>query len=52
MSVTRLHAHARDDESFGRARVGRPTMVLLILLRVYAVAAIAITVYAFIRALH
>ncbi len=52
MTVSRLHHGANDEQSFERARVSRATFVMLILLRCYAVAAIAITIYAFIRALH
>jgi hypothetical protein len=52
MTVSRLRAGTGGARSFGRARVGRLTLVLLTAFRFYAVAGVAVAVYTFITALR
>jgi hypothetical protein len=51
MTVSRLRGRPRDTQSFGRAKVSRSLLVLLIALRWYAIVAVAIALYAFFHAL-
>jgi hypothetical protein len=50
--VSRLQIRHKGLHSFGRAKVGGATLLLLLGLRCYAIAATAIAVYAFFRALQ
>ncbi len=51
MSVSRLHRRARDTHTFERAKVSGPLLFLLIAMRWYAIVAVGVAVYAFVRAL-
>jgi hypothetical protein len=52
MTVSRLRGRQRDAHTFERAKVSGPLLLLLIALRWYALVAVAVAVYAFVRALH
>jgi hypothetical protein len=52
MTISRVHTEKRGLEKYGRARLSRPTVVLLAVLRTYAIVAVLIAVYAFFHALH
>jgi hypothetical protein len=52
MTISRLHARARGLERYGRARLSRPTVLLLIVLRAYAIVAVLIAVYSFVHAVR
>jgi hypothetical protein len=57
MTASRLRGRPPGHDShgrasFGRAKINRWTLLLLVGLRCYALTAIAIAVYAFFRALH
>jgi hypothetical protein len=52
MSISRLLGPPGEPRSFGRAKLGLATLVLLAALRCYALLGVAIAVYAFFRALQ
>lgn len=52
MNVSRMRGRPRDSRTFERAKVGGPLLLLLIALRWYAIVAVAVAIYAFVRALH
>jgi hypothetical protein len=53
MSVSRFHHRPSDGlRTFRRAVLSRPVLLLLVALRWYAIAGVAIAVYAFFHALR
>jgi hypothetical protein len=52
MKVSRLRREPRGLEKYGRARLSRPTLFLLIALRCYAIVAVVVAVYAFFHAVR
>jgi hypothetical protein len=52
MTISRLRARPRGLEKYGRARLGRPTVLLLVVLRAYAIVAVLIAVYSFVHAVR
>ena len=52
MRIARLYGRTRGLERYGRARLNRPTWVLLVGLRAYAIVAVGIAVYTFLHAFH
>jgi hypothetical protein len=52
MTISRLRASRRDFAKYGRARLNRPTLLLLVGLRAYAIAAVLIALYAFFHGLR
>jgi hypothetical protein len=52
MTLSRLHPQPGHPHAFGRAKISLPTLVLLALLRCYAIVGVGIAIYAFIRAIR
>jgi hypothetical protein len=52
MTVNRLFREPRGLAKYGRARLSRPTVLLLVVLRAYAIVAVLIAVYSFFHAVH
>jgi hypothetical protein len=52
MTISRLRPDPRGLEKYGRARLGRPTVVLLAVLRTYAIVAVLIAIYSFCHAVR
>jgi hypothetical protein len=52
LRAPRPHQPSGEQQSFGRAKLGVATVVLLAVLRCYALFGVAIAVYAFFRAIQ
>jgi hypothetical protein len=52
MTVSRLRAgRPREPQTFGRAHLSRPLVLLLVVLRWYALVAVGVAIYSFFHAL-